>query len=119
MILEGTYNCYDDYIVELDKTLPYGNGPWVPGFVNAADIGKKYQVRVTHLVSGNKCWVDVIIQDKLPPKLTFANFSVPCNTPDLSANYLFNTKGILAALPIVSDCQNLTTSYIDVSVIQD
>ena len=55
MVLEGSYGCYDDYIVELDKTVPFGNGPWVPGFVNANDIGKTYQVRVTHLVSGNKC----------------------------------------------------------------
>jgi hypothetical protein len=53
-ILEGSYGCYDDYVVELDVTLPYGNGPWVPGVVNASDVGKTYQVRVTHLVTGNK-----------------------------------------------------------------
>jgi len=50
-ILEGSYGCYDDYIVELDETLPYGNGPWVPGVVGAGDVGKTYQVRVTHLVT--------------------------------------------------------------------
>lgn len=113
MILEGTYNCYDDYFVELDKTLPYGNGPWVPGSVNASDIGKTYQVRVTHLVSGVKCWGNVKIEDKESPVITCQNFSVPCNTPNLTADYLFNTKGILAAYPVVTDCQNFTLSYID------
>ncbi|MBK6996197.1 MAG: hypothetical protein IPH31_15195 [Lewinellaceae bacterium] len=34
-VLEGgPYHCYDDYIVEVDKTLPYGNGPWVPACFN-------------------------------------------------------------------------------------
>ena len=114
MILEGTYNCFDDYFVELDKTLPFGNGPWVPGFINATDIGKTYQVRITHLVSGNKCWGNIKIEDKLAPALTCENFSVPCNTPDLSPNYLFNTLEILAALPTVTDCQNFTLTHIDV-----
>lgn len=55
-VLEGTYGCFDDYVVELDKTPPFGNGPWLPATLNASDIGHTYQVRVTHLVSGNKCW---------------------------------------------------------------
>ena len=41
-VLEGSYFCYDDYKVELDKTLPYGNGPWGAPFVDANDIGKTY-----------------------------------------------------------------------------
>lgn len=119
MILEGSYGCFDDYIVELDKTIPFGNGPWVPAFVDAGDIGKTYQVRITHLVSGNKCWGNVKIEDKKPPVLTCENFSVPCNTPDLSANYLFNTLGILSAFPTATDCQNFTLSYIDVQTTQN
>ncbi|MEO6759229.1 MAG: PKD-like domain-containing protein, partial [Saprospiraceae bacterium] len=89
-ILEGTYGCFDDYIVELDKTLPYGNGPWVPGVVNASDIGKTYQVRVTHLVSGNKCWGNIKIEDKLPPVLTCLPFTLPCNVTNLTPAYLFS-----------------------------
>ena len=119
MILEGSYGCYDDYLVEIDKTLPYGNGPWLPGFVDANDIGKTYQVRVTHLVSGNMCWGNIKIEDKIPPVLDCSNFSIPCNTPDLSANYLFNTLGILAAFPVVTDCQNFTLSYIDTETLKD
>jgi len=113
MILEGSYGCYDDYIVEIDRTLPYGNGPWEPGTVNANDIGKTYQVRVTHLVSGNMCWGNIKIEDKLSPVLSCVDFSIPCNTPNITANYLFNTLGIIAALPAATDCQPFTLTYID------
>ena len=119
MILEGSYGCFDDYIVEIDKTLPYGNGPWVPGVVDVNDIGKTYQVRVTHLVSGNKCWGNLKIEDKIAPEITCGNFSVPCNTPTLTPDYLFNTLGVLAALPTVTDCQNFSLSYIDSEVAQN
>ncbi|MBC7776816.1 MAG: HYR domain-containing protein, partial [Phycisphaerae bacterium] len=118
-ILEGTYGCFDDYIVEIDRTLPYGNGPWEPGTVNANDIGKTYQVRVTHLVSGNKCWGNIKIEDKLPPVMNCTNFSIPCNTPDISPNYLFNTLGIIAALPAATDCQPVTKTYIDTETLRD
>ncbi|MFM7153451.1 MAG: choice-of-anchor I family protein, partial [Bacteroidota bacterium] len=57
-VLEGSYGCYDDYLVELDRTLPYGNGPWTSATVTSADLGKTYQYRVTHLISGNRCWGD-------------------------------------------------------------
>ncbi|MBL7803790.1 MAG: lamin tail domain-containing protein, partial [Saprospiraceae bacterium] len=78
MILEGSYGCYDDYIVEIDKTLPYGNGPWVPGFVNVNDLGKTYQVRVTHLISGNKCWGNIKVEDKLAPVLECTDIDLNC-----------------------------------------
>ncbi len=66
-VLEGINwpNC----IVELDKTAPFGNGPWVPGILGPADIGLTYQVRVKHLPSGNSCWGNVKAEDKLPPVL--------------------------------------------------
>jgi subtilisin-like proprotein convertase family protein len=80
-ILEGgPYHCYDDYIVEVDKTLPYGNGPWVPACFGPADLGKTYQVRVTDSDSPfNKCWGNVKIEDKLAPNLVCRDYTVPCN----------------------------------------
>ena len=118
-VLDGTYGCYDDYIVEIDRTLPYGNGPWDPATVNANDIGKTYQVRVTHLVSGNKCWGNLKIEDKLSPALNCTDFSVPCNTVDLNPDYLTNVLGIIVAYPAVTDCQNFTLNYIDTEVLKD
>ena len=79
-VLEGgPYGCYDDYIVEVDKTLPYGNGPWVPACFGPADLGKTYQVRVTDPTTGNRCWGNVKIEDKLAPVLVCRDVVLPCN----------------------------------------
>ncbi|HLP96644.1 MAG TPA: SprB repeat-containing protein [Saprospiraceae bacterium] len=66
-MLEGTI--FPNCIVEIDKVLPLGNGPWVPAVFGPADAGKTYQARVSHLPSGNKCWGHVKLEDKLPPVL--------------------------------------------------
>ncbi|MBN8681232.1 MAG: hypothetical protein J0L99_01200, partial [Chitinophagales bacterium] len=103
MILEGTYGCFDDYIVELDKTAPFGNGPWVPAVVGTADLGKTYQARVTHLVSGNKCWGEVKIEDKLAPVLSCQNVDLFCPITTYTPAYITNTLGIAAGTPTVTD----------------
>ncbi|HOY05710.1 MAG TPA: HYR domain-containing protein [Saprospiraceae bacterium] len=69
-VLEGTYPCFDDYLVQLDFTPPYGNGPWMPAQVDADDIGRYYPYRLTHPLSGNVCSGVVLIEDKLAPALT-------------------------------------------------
>jgi hypothetical protein len=112
-ILEGTYGCFDDYLVELDETLPYGNGPWVPAVVGAGDVGKTYQVRVTHLVTGNKCWGNIKIEDNLEPEITCTNITLFCPITNYEPNYLKNTLGITTAFPTVTDCSNYTLTYID------
>jgi len=92
-VLEGgPYGCYDFYVVEVDKTLPFGNGPWqrvsqgpaFPGFgvptpLGPGDVGKTYQVRVTDPKTGNKCWGSILIEDKLAPVLDCPSASIPCN----------------------------------------
>lgn len=72
-ILEGFL--FSDCIVELDKTAPYGNGPWVAPVLEATDIGKTYQVRVRHVPSGNSCWGSVKVEDKLAPVLDCSGVS--------------------------------------------
>ncbi|MBN8684656.1 MAG: hypothetical protein J0L99_18540, partial [Chitinophagales bacterium] len=113
MILEGTYGCFDDYIVELDKTAPFGNGPWVPAVVGTADLGKTYQARVTHLVSGNKCWGEVKIEDKLAPVLSCQNVDLFCPITNYTPSYITNTLGIAAGTPTVTDCSNYTLTHVD------
>ena len=66
-ILEGSYAYNDEYVVEIDRTLPLGNGPWMPGVLGPGDVDKNYAVRVTHVVSGNNCWGNIAVEDKLPP----------------------------------------------------
>ncbi|GAB4495641.1 MAG: hypothetical protein OHK0019_25300 [Saprospiraceae bacterium] len=81
-VLEGgAYGCYNDYLVELDKVPPFGNGPWVPAVLSAADLGKTYRVRVTDPVTGNKCFGDIKVQDNLPPSLDCTPVTLPGNYP--------------------------------------
>ena len=84
-ILEGgPYKCYDLYLVEVDKTLPLGNGPWQPADFNAADVGKTYRVRVSDTESPfNRCFGDVKVVDNLPPAMDCSPTPVtlPCNFP--------------------------------------
>ncbi|MCS6929538.1 MAG: HYR domain-containing protein, partial [Saprospiraceae bacterium] len=92
-VLEGgPYRCYDNYVVEVDKTLPFGNGPWIrvsrgpsfPGFgpptpLGPDDVGKTYYVRVTDPSTGQMCWGSITIEDKLPPVLRCEETFVACN----------------------------------------
>jgi photosystem II stability/assembly factor-like uncharacterized protein len=112
-ILEGTYGCYDDYQVELDVTPPYGNGPWVAAVVGAADVGKTYAARVTHLVSNNKCWGSVKIEDKLNPSISCSDINLFCPITNYSPEYIKNTLGIATAYPTVSDCSAYTLTHTD------
>ena len=80
-ILEGgPYSCYANYIVQIDKTPPYGNGPWVPAVLGPSDVGKTYAVQVIDPKTGNKCWGNLKVEDKLAPVLVCKNASVPCNS---------------------------------------
>ncbi|MCW5921832.1 MAG: HYR domain-containing protein [Saprospiraceae bacterium] len=80
-ILEGgPYGCYNDYIVQLDKVPPFGNGPWVPGVLGPQDIGKTYAVRVVDPETGNSCWGNLLVEDKLAPVLVCTNKTVACNS---------------------------------------
>jgi len=105
-VLEGgLYGCYDDYIVELDKTLPYGNGPWVPACVGPSDIGKTYQVRVTDPEQNpvNRCWGSVKIEDKVAPQLTCVDYTFACNSnidPYGINNILVNGTYVSTDVPV-------------------
>ena len=78
-VLEGSYFCYDDYKLEIDKVAPFGNGPWSGGIFNASDIGKTYTYKVTH-IDGNICWGEIKIEDKLVPALNCPdNITVACS----------------------------------------
>ena len=81
-ILEGgPYSCYDDYIVELDKTPPFNNGPWtINTTLTSADLGKTYGVRITDSANGNSCSGNLTIEDNLPAPLVCTPIDLPCGT---------------------------------------
>ncbi len=131
-ILEGgPYGCYDDYIVELDKTPPYGNGPWVPGILGPSDVGKTYAVQVTDPDTGNKCWGNLKVEDKLPPVLDCPPAILPCNydpTP-LPIDLCQDVPGSNTVLKqnvaftnywtgYMNDVVNISTSPIDIKAVQ-
>jgi hypothetical protein len=104
-VLEGTYFCLDDYRVEVDKTLPYGNGPWTLADFNASDIGKTYQYRVVRITgTANICWGDIKIEDKLVPALT-------CPT-DVTIACSESTTPAVTGQVGITDC-SATTTVID------
>jgi hypothetical protein len=106
-VLEGgPYGCYENYVVDLDKTVPYGNGPWVPAEVDLGELGKTYQYRVTDPVTGNRCWGDLKVVDELPPVVTCADISVDCNGPGLTP-------------PTTTDCQTVTLTWNDIAVVDN
>lgn len=82
-VLEGgPYKCFDTYLVEVDKLPPFGNGPWVPAVLNAADVGKTYRVRVTDTEPPfNRCFGDVKVVDNLAPPIDCepTPTTLPCN----------------------------------------
>ncbi len=122
-VLEGTIlsNC----VVELDKTPPFGNGPWVPAVLSQADIGKTYLVRVTHIPSGNSCWGNVSCEDKLPPVLICNGLStinlngggpVSVATSDLSiTTYDACSAAILTPATLQYDCSDLGVNTVQLT----
>ena len=103
-VLEGgPYGCYDNYKVEIDKIPPYGNGPWVPAVLSAADVGKTYSVRVTDPETGNKCTGNIKVQDNLPPNLDCTPVTLPGNyptTPEFTQPTTVNVRYGAQGLPV-------------------
>ena len=105
----GPYGCWDRYFAEVDKTSPFGNGPWLPAIFNSNDIDKTYQGRVTDSNTGNKCWGNVKILDKTPPVFACSDLTVSCAEPNLTPTFLKDSLGLAAAMPQVNDaCGTLT-----------
>lgn len=113
----GPYGCDDRYFAEVDKIAPFGNGPWIPPFFNATDIGKTYQGRVTDTLTGNHCWGNVKILDKTPPVFNCQDLVVSCGEHQLDPAFLRDSLGLSAAMPQVMDaCDPIDfPSYIDLT----
>jgi hypothetical protein len=77
-VLEGTYYCFDDYTVII--TYPPGTTQFnPPNQVDATHINKTLTYVLTHSVSGNLCWGEILVEDKLAPVLACpADTSVLC-----------------------------------------
>ncbi|GAB4498400.1 MAG: hypothetical protein OHK0019_33660 [Saprospiraceae bacterium] len=112
----GCTNGY--YLLEADKTPPYGNGPWVAAEFGPDDIGKTFAFRVSDTTFGYHCIGSVSINDLLPPALTCDSFDILCAVGNVSPYFLRDSLGIAAAVPIAMDaCGPLKTfQHQDLSV---
>ncbi len=100
-VLEGdNYHCFDDYIITIKNS---ANLP-VPNSFGPADIGKLFVIKVTDPETGNSCWSNLKIEDKLVPELTCpANITIACS----ESTGVANTGNIM-----VKDCST-TTNVVD------
>ena len=104
-ILSGTYSCYDDYTVKitgLSGTPNYGNT------VNSTHVGKFWRATVTHTPSGNSCWGNIFVEDKLAPVINCQDITVSCATP------LANAGGTPT---VVENCGTYSLTFGDVETV--
>src|SRR5690606_24945817 len=66
-----------EFVVTVAK---YKNGPAVVSspFVNKAHIGQTLTVEVRDINSGNRCWGEISVEDKMPPQIECANDTLYC-----------------------------------------
>lgn len=86
-ILEGSYGCYDQYLVAI--TGKQSN------VVNCSDVGKTFEVKVTDPITGNSCWGMILVEDKMGPTIQCSNVTTSCNNEAL-------TPGAIG-FPVVTD----------------
>jgi Cohesin domain len=107
MILQNPTNCSPNgpsafQVIVMDLGgFPIPTSP----VVNADHIGQTLTVKVKHWATGNSCWGNINVEDKVGPTITCpANVVVPCTNPTTPA-----TTGTATA----TDCSDFTISSTD------
>lgn len=95
--------CPLNYVVELDKTLPFGNGPWVTASLSLPDKNKTYAYRVRNLTNNNMCSGSIVVKDQQGPTMVCENVAIPCEITPVTPWFLRDSLGIAAAFPQISD----------------
>jgi hypothetical protein len=104
LLLEGgPYGCLDSFVVQIDRTPPYGNGPWLPAMLDAADIDQAVWYRVRDPFTGNSCTGIVYAKDTVRPVIICTPLAVPCVVDSFSIAYLMDSLGLNGVIPTVSD----------------
>jgi hypothetical protein len=93
-------------------TLPPALTP-VPNPIPAQYIGQTLQYSVEHILTCNKTWGHLKVEDKLPPVLDCHDVHLNCAITNYDPNYLANVLGIANAQPTVTDCSPVTLTYDD------
>jgi|GEM_PF-6287082 len=102
--------CADNYSVALFNA---GGNPIPGNTLGAVFTGQTITALTTHLVDGNQCTTEVLLEDYLAPKIACKNVSVPCNVPSLDPVYLAQVLGLADAVPVTNDCNSVVLSHTD------
>ncbi|MBK7812147.1 MAG: M36 family metallopeptidase [Saprospiraceae bacterium] len=113
MVLEGgPYSCYDDYIVTVrdwNTNVLIDRLPNRPGIqLDRRDIGRHLRITITDPRTGNSCWGQATVEDKLAPILTCP--------PDITVACDEGTSPSVTGIPSVyENCGGVSLSYRDQS----
>ena len=109
MILEGAGCPTGNLVVQMKVS-----GQWVPAIVNGNHINQTLQVRVRDLNSGNMCWGNIHVEDKLAPQLTCADITLSCAISTYTPLYILDVLDVSDAYPMVEEnCSSYTLTYTD------
>ena len=98
MLLTGEYNCWDAFVVSLTHY-----GVPVPNPIDSHYLNQHIVATVTDTFSGNSCWSDLLIEDKLAPRAICMPDTTDCYLFDI--NYPQTYGG--------TDCSAFTVKTID------
>lgn len=122
LLTTNSFSCYNNFTVNILNT-NLGNT------IGPAQVGKTYDVKVTHTISGNACWGKVKVEDKTAPTITCtpAPITVTCAAPDFKTsngitlvfdnilnNGIRDTNATVSNRPVVDEnCGGYTLTYSD------
>lgn len=95
--------CPEEYLVQIDRTAPFGNGPWTPALFTLADKDKTFTYRVRDLSSDGNCTGTLQIRDLQGPALLCSDINIPCEVSPVAPEFLYDSLGIANAYPQISD----------------
>ncbi|MCB0684116.1 MAG: hypothetical protein KDC32_24905, partial [Saprospiraceae bacterium] len=110
MVLEGSYYCYDDYSVIL--SYPLGTNTYnPPNTVDGSHVGYTIGYTLHHIESGNLCWGEITVEDKLDPVIECPEAATLLCTEDPDWTDAFGN--LLTGEPTVDDCSSWNREYSD------
>lgn len=94
MILEGgPYRCYDEYEIILETS----GGMSVPNPITGDFIGETLMVTIVDPVTGNSCWGNIFVEDKIKPTIECRDLTIVCGDiiPDVPAPGIEGPQSII------------------------
>lgn len=99
--LEGSYGCYDDFVVDVE----YSGSNYIGYYL----VGETITFTVTDTNTGNTCWGEAYVEDKAGPFITGCDdFTILCLEDVRPVS-----EGGDVPSPSFEDCMNFSVQYVD------